>query len=133
MFDISFYNSFLQIDTYFSHLLPSGELKLFHEVFIARSSTRGLRARVANTLRPFPRSITYRTIGLVEGGQTICHVHPERSKTLCTKVKIKGNFVPLLAMRAIFGRGGLTFSFACTLSHIPILSLNGYRIMTTKN
>ena len=54
VFDISFYNSLLQIDTYFSHLLPSSELNLFHEVFTVRSSTRGLRTSVANTLRRFP-------------------------------------------------------------------------------
>jgi len=117
VFEISFYNSFLQIDTYFSHLPPSSEVNLFHEVFIVRSSTRGLRASVANTLRPFPRSTSQRTIGLCGaegvGWQTICHVHSERSKTLCTKVKIRGNFVFVQAMRAIFCSGGLTGILYC--------------------
>ena len=120
----------------FSHLLPSSELNLFHEVFILYSSTRRLQATVVNALPPPPPAsvkIAQDNWTFGGGGQTLCHVRPERSKTLCTQVKIRGNIVPVQTMRAIFFSGGITFSISFTLSHISVSSLNGYLIVMKKN
>jgi hypothetical protein len=81
MLDISFYNSFLQIDTYLGHLLPSSELNLLHEVFIVRSWARRLRASVANTL-PLSPSTSYRTIGLWGGGRGGANYLPRPPRTV---------------------------------------------------